>query len=171
MAHRENISWIYQARRVATQANAAGGAIVIDISLASGQCGRLIAAYTNNSGNNSLYVEIQDEDNAYTTSIGSVGAAAANTLRLPSIGSAASATGNVANSTGLIIPSGAKLTFRQAGAGVQNDTLTVGIVLELFNLPTVPTWSKDRSTNAADVTLAASTISAANTLVSGRLWQ
>lgn len=164
------VSWIYQARRVATQANAAGGAMTIDITLAAGQLARLIACRVNNSGTNGLVINENDEDNATGFNMMVVGSGAATAGYIPSIGTAANASGNVGNSSGFVLPSGAELTISQTVAGIQNDTLTIYIVLELFNLPTIPTWSKARSVNQADVTLAASTISAANTLTAGRIW-
>jgi len=162
-------TWIYQARRVATQANAAGGAIKIDISVASGQIARLICAYVANSGTNDMTILLLDEDAANACVLGTVASGAARTANLPTIGLSVT-NANFATSEGFIIPSGAMLSFGQTGAGAQNDTMTVYICLELFNNSTIPTWSKARSTNEANVTLAASTISTANEITPGRLW-
>ena len=171
MAEHRQMSWIYQARRVATQANAAGGAVVVDISLASGQIARIISIRGLNSGNNGISCLIVDEDNATHAQLASISAAGGANFNLPAaVLAGAATTSSMAQSSGFILASGQKLTIMQSAAGAQNDTMTICITLELFNLPTVPTWSKDRSTNAADVTLAASTISAANTLTAGRIW-
>ena len=152
--------WLYQARRVATQANVAGGAVKVDITPAAGQTLKLIAADMINSGTNAAICSILDEDNAAATNIlANVASGAATRYSLPSIGSAATATGNATNSTDVIIMAGQKLSFWQSGAGAQNDTLTVAVVLELIGSGVEPTWSKARSTNEADVTLAANTIS------------
>ena len=158
----KNVWWLYQARRVATQANVAGGAVTVDITVAAGQTAKLIAVYGANSGTNSLFIVGVDEDNNASFSLAGVGSAAANILRAPNVGSVGSASNNLLYSDGFIIGPGQKLSIYQSGAGAQNDTLTVAVVL-LLSTFTEPTWDKSRSTNAADVTLAASTISAANT--------
>ncbi len=165
----QHATWIYQARRVATQANVAGGAVKVDISLAGGQIARLISAFVSNSGTNDMTLAVADEGNNTLFNGGTIASGAARGSSWPNIGTA-TVHSNIANSTGVVIPSGTKLAIYQTGAGAQNDTLTIAIVLELFNLSTIPTWDKSRSTNAADVTIAASTISAANTLTPGRLW-
>jgi len=163
--------WIYQAQVVVTNANAAGAAIVVDISLASGQVGKLIGmnVYSVTTGTHTLYASLNDEDLAaanHNLLIGNAGAAAAaKVLAFPSIGTAATASVNLANSTGLVIPPGAALSIYHTDAsGVANDHIDIFLIMELYNLPTLPTWSKARSGNAADVTIAASSISAANTI-------
>lgn len=171
MTYEEALSWIYQARRIAQQTNAAGGAITIDIAANAGQIIRLLALKALNSGNNGLYVNVYDEDNALANKYAIIGAAAATTCHLPAIGTDASTSNNNASSIDLILAPGEKLSIVQSGAGVQNDTLTVAVKMELFNVRTSPTWDKSRSTNQADVTLAASTISTANTTMIGRVWR
>lgn len=153
----------YTARRVATQSNAAGGAIIVDISPATGQTFELIDLRVANSGNNTLSIYKVDEDNADAAPYGGVGAAATNVLSLPSFGSVASNSGNLIDSRGARIVQGQKLTCRQANAGAQNDTMTIAVTLKLTGSKATPTWSKARSTNEADVALATSTITAANT--------
>ena len=155
--------WIYQARRVATQANAGGGSVRADISVATGQVARLITSHVVNSGTNGLNLWKRDEDAANAVYLGSVASAAATNASLPNLGTS-TASANVAFSHGMLISPGQTLSFDQTVAGAQNDTITIAIELELYNLPTLPTWSVARSTNAADVTLADSTISEANTL-------
>lgn len=165
-----SVSWIYQARRVATQANAAGGAQKIDISIASGQLARVISAKCLNSGTNGISIFLADEDNANHCGLSTIGSGAGTYISLPAApGSNTSSTAN-ADAKGMLLAAGQKLSFEQTGAGAQNDTFTIAITLELFNKMDAPTWDKSRSTNAADVTLAASTISAANTLTTGRIW-
>ena len=159
MSHQARPVVLYQARRVATQANAAGGAVVIDITPAAGQTIRLISLVATNSGTNDMVVETVDEDNARSGYFGAVASAAAVKINLPTIGAAGSSSSNLATSENLRIPVGEKLVVKQSGAGAQNDTLTVAVVLELIGNGTEPTWSKARSTNEADVTLAANTIS------------
>ena len=153
--------WLYQARRVATQANVAGGAVIVDISPAAGQTVRLVSLGARNSGTNTLNIFIYDEDNAinpYQAYLANVGSAAGNTFHLPSLGSAASASANIESSQNIYVAAGQKLSIVQTGAGAQNDTLTVAVTLVLIGSSVEPTWDKSRSTNAADVTLSASTI-------------
>jgi len=159
------LAWLYQARRVATQGNAAGGAIKIDIGLATGQMAELVTLRAYNSGNNRVQGWVCDEDYEChagffidtTTGIGTNG-------NVPSIGTSATGATNIIYSAGLKMGPGQLMALHQTAAGVQNDTLIISMTLLLFNKPTEPTWSKARSTNAANVTLAASTISEANTL-------
>lgn len=156
---------MYTARRVATQANAAGGAIVVDITCAAGQMMRIESAYAANSGTNTLQMKVHDGDNAMRAYLANVGSAASNYLSIPSPGAAASASGNLVDSKDLYVLAGEKFTIMQGAAGAQNDTMTIAVVIELYGSAAEPTWSKARSTNEANVTLAASTISAANTLL------
>ncbi len=165
----EQATWIYQARRVNTQTNAGGGALRTIITLASGQLARIVqcAVIGPASVTSTLIITVFDEDGMEYGRLFNCLAGASNVGRLPSIGSGGTATGNIANSTGLVLPAGATLAF-DGSVAIQNETLTVGIVLELLNLPTVPTWATTGS--AGTPSLAASTISAANTLTPGRLW-
>lgn len=154
---------IYQARRVAQQTNAGGGAIVIDIAAETPF--EILGVRALNSGNNSIIVATYDEDNAFGVQWANVGAAAGTSAYLPSVGSTAGAAANIAQSTKCTVPPGSVLAAAQGGAGVQNDTLTLYVVLKFpitAQLGDI-TWSVARSTNFTDVTLAASTISDANT--------
>ena len=158
--------YLYSARRVATQTNVAGGAVVLDIALAAGQVARLVSLQVLNSGTNSLTVNTTDEDDVVHCYYASAASAAAVNYSLPTTTNAsATATGDgtLAASLFLWFGPGMKLTVAQSGAGADNDTLTVAVTL-LLSTSSEPTWSKSRSTNAADVTLADSTISAENTM-------
>ena len=155
--------YLYQARRVATQANVGGGAVIVDIALGAGQVGWIELSTFTNSGTNGLFVDVLDEDNMIVGRLAGIASAAGNALRVPSIGTAASASLNVNESVRRYLGPGMKWSIYQTGAGAQNDTLTVAVTLFL-STNTEPTWDKSRSTNAADVTLAASTISVANTM-------
>lgn len=156
----------YNARRVATQANAGGGAVIVDISPPTGQAYILQAVRGANSGTNGLVCVLADEDFATILTLAEIGSAAGVKFNLPSPGASASSTGNIANSYGLIISKGQYLRIYQTGAGAQNDTLTVSLYLEPLNpgASTTPTYSVAASTNAGDVTLAASSITDGNTL-------
>lgn len=144
--------YLYQARRVGTNANAAGGAQRIDIVVPSGQVAVLLHGRAASSGAATNLVNILDEDNALHAIVVT---SAATIINFPLIGTA---TGHK-----VMFGPGQKLAVEQQAAGAQNDTLTVSVTL-LLSTSTMPTWDKSRSTNAADVTLAASTISTANTL-------
>lgn len=159
--------WFYNVRRVATQANAGGGAIIIDITCPTGQLYKLVSCRGANSGTNTLIAVIADEDLATDMTLAEIASAAGTKFSLPSIGSTSGTSANIANSTGLLFGQAHTLSIYQTGAGIANDTLTISMTLEVLNPKgtTTPIYSKDRSTNAADVTLAASTISATNTLI------
>lgn len=153
--------WLYQARRVATQANAAGGAIKIDIAPVEGQVLILDLANFGNSGNNGINIKVLDEDDATTGILASVGAAAGTYVSVPNhpaAAAASTATATMASSVELLVPYGSKFAFEQSAAGAQNDTATLGVMLVLIGKETEPTWSVSRSVNAGNVTLAASSI-------------
>lgn len=164
------VGWLYQAQRVTTNTNAAGGQILIDITVPAGTTAKLIAlnAYMVTTGTHTFYAYLEDEDFTGTNHnvlLANTGAAAASkAFALPSIGTASNASGSIANSLGLLIGPGSSITIDAAAAsGVANDHVDIFVIL-LMSTPTAPTWSKARSANAADVTIAASTISTANTL-------
>ena len=158
--------WLYQARRQATNTNAAGNPIIIDISLAAGQVAKLVKGFVQQSttATHTLLAIHNDEDNVGPPIAYVAAAAAASEVRLPSIGTAANASANIMSSQGLMLGPGEKLTCQTGGASAAaNDTLAVSVSL-LLSTPTIPTWDTTRSTDTAQITLAASTISAANTL-------
>ena len=157
--------WLWQSRIVFTQTNAAGGAIVADYSTATGQYAELVMLRAINSGTNDLNIKVYDEDNADASGLlAAIASGAGTNCALPSIGASAGTSNHIANSVGLKILPGQKLSVYQTGAGAQNDTLTIGVALMLYNLDTEPTISKARSTNAADVTQGTDSISDANDL-------
>lgn len=157
--------WVYQSRIVYQQTNVAGGVITADYAVASGQLARIISVKALNSGNNGIVVVVNDEDNAeHSMRLVSVAAGGGTYGGVPNIGAAGSTSAHLMDSLGFVLAPGQKLTISQTAAGVQNDTLTVAMTLELYNLPTLPTISVARSTNPGDVTQAASTISETNTL-------
>ena len=161
-------SWIYQARRVCTRATN-DGLTIVDISLATGRVARLISLKVTASGTNGINCLLRDEDNAIHNWLCTIASAAGTKAQLPmNVTTVTGSDSNIA-SVGLIIPSGALLSCEFTGNGANGDTMTVAVVLELFNSGAAPTWSVARSTGTAP-TLAASTISAANTLTAGRLW-
>lgn len=156
--------YLWTARRVATQANPAGGAIALDITFGANCVAELVNALQVNSGTNTCAIWTMDEDFANMGRMAVVGSAAGTSVYVPSIGTDASVSANRINSTGIIVGPGQNFSILQSGAGAQNDTMTVGVCFLLTTNET-PTWSVARSTNPANVTLAASTISAANTMI------
>ena len=155
--------WIYQGRRVNTQMNAGGGALSIRLSIASGQIAilRSLRAIGPASVGATLNIRVLDEDSAIHNVLSVLVAGADNNVHLPAIGTAPSATSNLAQSSGIILAPGQYLAVN-ASAALQTETLTVAVTLELFNLETEPTWDTTGSTGTPS--LAASTISTANTL-------
>jgi hypothetical protein len=140
--------WMYRA--VATQANAAGGAIALDITPGAGNFIELIVGHVKNSGTNGINGYVYDSANNTVTNFAYANSGAGTSQNYPSIGSSAGASGNFSNSVGLRVYGTDKFSILQAGAGAQNDTLTIAIRCYCKSAPTI---SKARSTNAADVTL------------------
>jgi hypothetical protein len=159
--------YFYMAQRVAQQTNAAAGMIVIDLGVPTGQLYRLESARMLNSGNNTAVCTIVNEDLGTMKTLAEIGAAAGTKWSLPSIGSAASASGNISSSIDCYITKGQYFRAYNSNAGVQNDTVTLSVCFEVLNsnATMTPTWSVAASTNPSDVTLADSTISDANTHV------
>jgi len=158
----KNVWWLYQARRVNTQTNVAGGALTTRVSIPTGQVAKVVRLYVQGtaSATATLFGYVFDEDTAGVSFIGSVPAGASRTFHLPSIGSGAVAHNNVADTTNMILGPGEYLVAVSSVA-IQNEAQTVGVVL-LLSTPTEPTW--DTTGSAGTPSLAASTISAANTL-------
>lgn len=147
--NKNDAAYVWQYRVVATQTNAAGGAIVLDITPGAGNYMLPINGYFNNSGNNGMYARILDSNNNNMGNIARVAAAAGTNVSVPALGAAAATTNNT--SSGLQpIYTVDKLSIYQDGAGVQNDTLTVAIRCYCRSKPTV---SVARSTNPGDVTV------------------
>ena len=158
--------YLYQATRVATDANAAGNPTKLDIAVNTGQIAKLVSCEITWSatGNHGLALVTRDEDNVLTGEWASSGALAAGNVTIPGIGANQTTTDLNGNSTGLLLGPGMKLSVEQTGASANaNNTLTVALVL-LLSTSTEPTWSHARSTDTANITLADSTISAENTM-------
>lgn len=168
-------SWLYQARRVATNAAAAGNPILIDISLNPGQIAQLIRleAFQDcaGAGTSTLLVEVYDEDFAINSQLATAGVASGTGYCfLPSIGSAATGSANYVNSVGMLFGPGEVICVRTGSVAANaGNELTVALILMLYNVATEPTWDHTRSIDTANITLAASTISAANTIQAVRL--
>ena len=150
------MTWIYQARRVATRATN-DGITIIDITIPESQVAKLISCKVLLSGTNDINVYKRDEDFGEEVELAVVASGAARRVSLPSIGSSSASHANIVNSTGMLFGAGSVLNIYVTGNGANGDTVTVGLELELYNVPTQPTWSIARSTGTAP-TLAANTI-------------
>lgn len=149
--------WMY--RSVTTQANGAGGAIVLDFVPLQGMTMMVLSVVGINSGTNTLRIQRVDEDNSIPTQWVSVASGAGTIASVPRASTVAG-TGRIADSSyvpALLIRADDKLTVTQTGAGAQNDTLEVSI-RALLSSNTLPIISKGRSTNQADVTIATPTV-------------
>jgi len=157
----KNVWWLYQARRVNTQTNAGGGALTTRLSLATGQVGILVQASMVGAASAAATAEAKcmDEDGALTAYWGYVAAGASRVINFPTIGTAPTHN-NVTNTQNAVLGPGQIISFT-TGTALQNETLTVGIVL-LLSTSTAPTW--DTTGSGGTPSLAASTVSAANTL-------
>lgn len=155
---------LYQARRVLTSP-VGGGVLAVRISVASGTAARINQFYARGpaSAGATMNVLIQDEDSATAGTIANCAAGANNTFSLPSIGSAASVTSNHANSVSMMIGPGQFITTT-ASASLATETLTIGVSLLLPMGSTVDSVIWDTTGSVAGGVLAASTISAANTM-------
>lgn len=157
---------LYQARRVVTQDNAGGGALTIRISVASGKTAKLVEmfAYGPASAGATLEMRILDEDGSVGPVLSSVAAGANRSSSLPQIGTT-NTTSNTIDSNGLILGPGQYVRIA-ASAALQTETLEVFAAFLLPNNAaaggTDITW--DTTGSAGTPNLAASTISAANTL-------
>ena len=155
--------WVYQARRVCTQDNVAGGVLNVNLSVATGQLAviRSLNAVGPASAGATLQCITYDEDTAAGGYLANIPAGASRSFNLPTTGTAANATSNLMSSEGFVLAPGMTIKIA-ASAAAQTETLSVAVVMELYNLATVPTWSTTGSGGTPN--LAASTISDANTL-------
>jgi len=153
---------IWAFRAVYTQANAAGGAIVVDFTAGAGNTMILMHAKGINSGTNGLLIVRVDEDNNDSITLANVVSAAAATGTTPTsrAQTTTTASGTTIDVTDwltrLFAGGQEKLTVRQDGAGIANDTLTVDVRFLVRH--GVGARDKSRSTNAADVTETVPTI-------------
>ncbi len=152
--------WFYRA--LVTQANGAGGAIVVDLVPVAGMDMIVVMASGVNSGTNDLKMERTDEDNNVAAVFYSVASAAGTKGIIPQ-STAFSETSTLGMNTvpleTRIFRAGDKLTVRQTGAGAQNDTLLV-VVRAFLSSAERPIVTKARSTNSGDVTIATPTVDA-----------
>ena len=150
--NKDDALYLWSYRAVATQTNAAGGAIVIQFTPGAGNYVQLIQANAINSGTNTAICQVRDSAGNNLGTLANIASAATTGFSLPSIGAVATTSGNTANSQGIRIYGTDQLRIYQSGAGVQNDTLIVSWRMYIRS-STAPTVSKANSTNAADVTL------------------
>ncbi len=151
---------MWQYRVVVTQANGAGGAVVVDVAPLQGLSMIIISAKGANSGANSLDMTRVDEDNVEVFRFVDVASAGQTAGIMPQTQSAAGASASLADSTPVetrLFRADDKFSIFQAGAGAQNDTLTIAIRAFLSS-PERPLVIKSRSTNAGDVTIGTPTV-------------
>ncbi len=151
---------MWQYRAVVTQVNAAGGAIFVDFFPLQGTTMLIVLAKAANSGTNSLDMTRIDEDQAEVARYVDVASAGQTAGIMPQSQSSASASASLIDSTSTevrMFRANDGFSIFQAGAGAQNDTLTVA-VRAFLSSPERPLVSKARSTNQGDVTIATPTV-------------
>ena len=157
----KSVWWLYQGRRVNTQSGAGGGALVTRFTIPAGQVARLVSVRAlGPASNTTLAITSCDEDAAISAYMAYISAGVARIVNIPSVGTASTSHDNQIMSDGEFFGPGQIVSINSAAA-LQNETLTVAVVL-LLSTPTAPTW--DTTGSGGTPSLAASTISAANTL-------
>ncbi len=150
---------MWQYRAVVTQANAAGGAIIVDVVPVAGMDMLVIHAAGTNSGTNGIAIYRMDEDDAVAGVYVSVASGAGTIASIPRSlqGGGTSEQFDSVDIMTRLIRSDDKLAFQQSVAGAQNDTLAINI-RALLSSAERPIVTKARSTNSADVTIATPTV-------------
>jgi len=153
--------WLYQARRVCTQGVAGPNALAIRINIPAGVVARLGSIYAigTASAGSTLLCYRQDEDAAQSEYLAVITAGASRELSLP--GAAPLGHQSAISSIGYMMGPGSILVFR-ASVSVAAETLTVAVQF-LMSERVEPVW--DTTGSGGTPTLAASTISAANTWI------
>ncbi len=150
---------IWAFRASTAQANAAGGAIVLDVSPDPGDTMIVMWARGVNSGTNTLQILRVDEDNNQGPFLSSIGSGAGTVATMPR-GFTTLTTSDFIDSTDLhsrTFRGDDRFTIQQTGAGAQNDTLVIDLRAYLSS-SSIPTVAKGRSTNQANVTIATPTV-------------
>lgn len=149
-------NWVSAAFDVTfTQANAAGGAIIVDIANALSSRFVVLEFEAINSGTNAIQTNVTDSANKVVGSFGNIASGAGTVQNWPT-GSTVTSTAAVSPSNDprfLIIAGTDRLTVQQTGAGAQNDTFRLTCRLLVYGA--VPTLSVTRSTNAGNVSATA----------------
>lgn len=148
--------WNYRAS--VAQANGAGGAIVVDFTPSVGQTMYVVEARGINSGTNTVRIQRVDEDNNLGALYVTIASAATTVGSFPQTTAFAETSSYESTSApGVWIRGDDKFSILQTGAGAQNDTLIVELRAFLSSSK-IPSVSKARSTNQANVTIATPTI-------------
>ncbi len=145
--------WMY--RVSVAQANAGGGAIVVDFVPVAGVSMIVTFVRAENSGTNGLQILRVDEDNSVGPFYASVSSAATTQAVIPQSFSGATTDGVTFDSTDLFtrfFRANDKFTVQQTGAGAQNDTLVINL-RAFLSCAERPIVTKGRSTNPSDVTI------------------
>lgn len=138
-----------------TQANVAGGAIVVEVEPGAGSSYELVALRAKNSGTNDSGCAYEQAAGANTPLVllGYVGTAVTASLNM-SVGSISTTAPNTSGAQAglghpLRVEPGQALRIYESGAGLQNDTYRITMMVRVRgHLPTV---RHDHSTNPADV--------------------
>ncbi len=146
--------WMY--RVSVAQANAAGGAIVVDFVPVAGVSMVLLHLRANNDGDaNGLQILKTDEDDNTDVFYASVSSGATTQATVPQALSGSASDQVVIDSTDPMtrfFRADDKLTVNQTGAGAQNDTLVISL-RAFLSCAERPIVTKGRSTNPSDVTI------------------
>ena len=139
-----------------TQANVAGGAIVVEIVPGSGNAFIVTASKVTNSGTNTLRQEIESGlAGASMNRYSELASGAGNISSVPQSAANGASSGALTASipTPALVPGTLAWKIYHTGAGAQNDTLRVQMLIRVKGA--LPTVSKANSTNQADVSVTA----------------
>ncbi len=150
--------WFYRAS--IAQANAAGGAIVVDFVPVQGVTMIIASCHAINSGTNSLTMKRTDEDNNQNPFFLSISSGATTEGGLPRVSPSGSTDTGIIGTEAIetrMFRADDKFTIAQTGAGAQNDTLIV-VIRAFLSSAERPIVTKGRSTNQGNVTIATPTV-------------
>ena len=135
-----------------TQGNAAGGAVVVDIISSAGSAFEVLYGFVTNSGTNAIQIFPATSAEVRLGSVWkNVASGAATKAGFPSVLPSATASDGDGTPNLMLIVGTDELVIQQTGAGAQNDTFRISINIRVKGA--LPTVSKARSTNQADVTV------------------
>lgn len=150
---------IWQYHAVVTQANAGGGAIVLDVPCTRGTQFFVLHAHGINSGTNTLRIRKVDEDGVTSAEYAQIASAATTEAGIPRAEDDPTLDSALIDSTDIWTRHFAgddRFEIRQTAAGAQNDTLTVDWRIRLLGIKPVPNILN--SVNPGDVTIATPTV-------------
>ena len=145
--------WAYAAS--VAQANAGGGAILLDFKPPRGDTMLVLHARGLITGTADIFIEKNDEDDSVAVRYATAASGAGVGVTIPQSLASAGASGVTIDSTDPLtrLFQGDDYLVIRKGAGAQNDTLVVQLRALLAPGTAKPTVDKSRSTNEADVTI------------------